>query len=854
DVRYDTQTTDVIENIKQEDIEHLNKDVEGTQAADATDNIKQTDTEQLSNASEYDTITTSATEAIKQTNIEQSNEDAHNEIQATDTAKNGKHEDNEQSNNGEECNTQTTDINKTIEQADTEVSNKDMEYNPEENVVTEDTKQVGIEQSSKDVGDDTQTSNAAENIKQADPEYSSKHIEYDTQTTDVNKIRKQADTECSKGVEYHVQASDIIHNIQQSDAKQSNEVAEDGTRAGDATNDIKRINVEQLNNGVEGDTQAIDATKNIKETDAEHSNKHVECDIQLTNAIENIKQIDPVQLNENVEDDIQAGTEQTQHQQSIADLNKVDKCREENYMVQEPPVLQTTSITGVEPKANEDFKDEKQSEQGTKQGPAILRKDEKLDVINKVSIINSALKHSTLLSTEKGIQDSESCPTNYTDIRITQDTPKLDVETDKHSDDRNDQVINAGDNINEDGQVAIHKKMEGSDHNLQSIKEENHELRETTSNNELVPLDGVSKNETHSQKMSLDEQQQNTEDTNKIFDTSYSSNLKEPDIHNTDSMHNNLKENLLFKQEEDEQESSMQQTDFQTTQNKINEEKAEEVVSKSGDLEQLADTKHASPFYLNQDSFNEDASSAAQEKKFSEALKINGYSTKQNDSVTTGERLLHSSEFHDSIPISVVTQTPPKTLLTQTNGVQCDIERERSIPASTVLVHSGELHDNILPLALQMNQDPGIEIVTSPNKQQTSVVGLADAQASNKDVSARLRSLERARAQSESDGYLSSMDTEKRNNSTLVKKNMESEAATKIQASFRGYQVRKQLKNKLARDNMKRTARRRSLGRITETKSANKQPSDLEEQSATKIQAGIRGFLVRRRQKKNKAE
>ena len=42
------------------------------------------------------------------------------------------------------------------------------------------------------------------------------------------------------------------------------------------------------------------------------------------------------------------------------------------------------------------------------------------------------------------------------------------------------------------------------------------------------------------------------------------------------------------------------------------------------------------------------------------------------------------------------------------------------------------------------------------------------------------------------------MESEKRNNSALVKKNTETEAATKIQASFRGYQVRKQLKNRVS--------------------------------------------------------
>lgn len=41
------------------------------------------------------------------------------------------------------------------------------------------------------------------------------------------------------------------------------------------------------------------------------------------------------------------------------------------------------------------------------------------------------------------------------------------------------------------------------------------------------------------------------------------------------------------------------------------------------------------------------------------------------------------------------------------------------------------------------------------------------------------------------------MEPTKRNNSTLRNKNMEAEAATKIQAGFRGYKVRKQLKMKV---------------------------------------------------------
>lgn len=42
------------------------------------------------------------------------------------------------------------------------------------------------------------------------------------------------------------------------------------------------------------------------------------------------------------------------------------------------------------------------------------------------------------------------------------------------------------------------------------------------------------------------------------------------------------------------------------------------------------------------------------------------------------------------------------------------------------------------------------------------------------------------------------MEAEKRKNATINKKDMEAEAATKIQAGFRGYQVRKQLKQKVS--------------------------------------------------------
>ncbi|XP_015440225.1 PREDICTED: neuromodulin [Dufourea novaeangliae] len=86
-------------------------------------------------------------------------------------------------------------------------------------------------------------------------------------------------------------------------------------------------------------------------------------------------------------------------------------------------------------------------------------------------------------------------------------------------------------------------------------------------------------------------------------------------------------------------------------------------------------------------------------------------------------------------------------------------------------------------------------------------------------------------------------------------------AATKIQANFRGYRIRKQLKeskkdtNLPAADAIRRECGQRqqeySKGRrefsIPKNASCTERVS-LEEKSATKIQAGVRGFLVRKRQ------
>ncbi|XP_051166726.1 abnormal spindle-like microcephaly-associated protein homolog [Leptopilina boulardi] len=73
-------------------------------------------------------------------------------------------------------------------------------------------------------------------------------------------------------------------------------------------------------------------------------------------------------------------------------------------------------------------------------------------------------------------------------------------------------------------------------------------------------------------------------------------------------------------------------------------------------------------------------------------------------------------------------------------------------------------------------------------------------------------------------------------------------AATKIQAGFRGYRVRKQLKesNKINNDSDYDDVMSNSYSPPS-LKCCDDLKNSLEEKSATKIQAGIRGFLVRKR-------
>lgn len=82
----------------------------------------------------------------------------------------------------------------------------------------------------------------------------------------------------------------------------------------------------------------------------------------------------------------------------------------------------------------------------------------------------------------------------------------------------------------------------------------------------------------------------------------------------------------------------------------------------------------------------------------------------------------------------------------------------------------------------------------------------------------------------------------------------EESAATKIQAGFRGYRVRKQLKDVDATPNGNRLSNkthRNATNCNDDAKCHQLKSSDsLDiEKCATKIQAGIRGFLVRKKQK-----
>ncbi|XP_012255021.2 abnormal spindle-like microcephaly-associated protein homolog [Athalia rosae] len=76
-------------------------------------------------------------------------------------------------------------------------------------------------------------------------------------------------------------------------------------------------------------------------------------------------------------------------------------------------------------------------------------------------------------------------------------------------------------------------------------------------------------------------------------------------------------------------------------------------------------------------------------------------------------------------------------------------------------------------------------------------------------------------------------------------------AATKIQAGFRGYRVRKQLKESgIENDGSPATSESETSFSPPPLKrqDTSTRIKTLEDKSATKIQAGVRGFLVRKRQ------
>lgn len=83
----------------------------------------------------------------------------------------------------------------------------------------------------------------------------------------------------------------------------------------------------------------------------------------------------------------------------------------------------------------------------------------------------------------------------------------------------------------------------------------------------------------------------------------------------------------------------------------------------------------------------------------------------------------------------------------------------------------------------------------------------------------------------------------------------EENAATKIQANFRGYRVRKQMKNTptstSASGSINNASAAASLRGSEEVgaKRLGKDSDPAEDKSAIKIQAGIRGYLVRKKQK-----
>ncbi|XP_018568081.1 uncharacterized protein LOC108908510 [Anoplophora glabripennis] len=219
-------------------------------------------------------------------------------------------------------------------------------------------------------------------------------------------------------------------------------------------------------------------------------------------------------------------------------------------------------------------------------------------------------------------------------------------------------------------------------------------------------------------------------------------------------------------------------------------------------------------------------------------------------------KLLHTGELHDPIVLPLPKKSPEGTAEDLENSKKADVGEPENNPRQV----DSECQTSGDPaIEVQLHEVPaGDEALTSPRPApvipDVSDVASRPAQTPDKDALPNASSSDLS-----SPTDLQGMESEKRNNATVNNKSMEVEAATKIQAGFRGYQVRKQLKLKNGSsdiNNQRRQLRRKSSGRLTETnrtpQNKSKEPSDIEEKSAVKIQAGVRGFLVRRRQKKQK--
>ncbi|XP_055905106.1 abnormal spindle-like microcephaly-associated protein homolog [Eupeodes corollae] len=82
----------------------------------------------------------------------------------------------------------------------------------------------------------------------------------------------------------------------------------------------------------------------------------------------------------------------------------------------------------------------------------------------------------------------------------------------------------------------------------------------------------------------------------------------------------------------------------------------------------------------------------------------------------------------------------------------------------------------------------------------------------------------------------------------------EENAAIKIQAGFRGYRVRKQLRRQRPSNGYYRaiqnmTTNNGNAAHLRDERSSGSEGSSVEDKCATKIQANVRGFLVRKKQK-----